>query len=199
MEGLPPLSPLDGRPQRKDAVPSLLTIGHSTRPIDAFRSALEAHGIRRVADVRAFPASRRYPWFERGALERALADAGVGYSWLGASLGGRRRARGKPSRNVAVRNESFRAYADHMATDDFRRGVRELLALARDAPTAAMCAELLWWRCHRSFLADHVVLVEGWDVLHVRDEGPPDPHRPRREARVVDGGLVYDGGVLPFA
>jgi uncharacterized protein (DUF488 family) len=175
------------------------TIGHSTRPIEAFLAALRAHGLDTVADVRAFPASRRHPQFARDALERALGEAGFRYVWMGEGLGGRRRSGGGPSRNAAIRDAGLRAYADHMATAPFRAAVRALRRIARASPTAVMCAELLWWRCHRSLLADHLALVEGARVLHVRDERVVEAHRPKREARVEDDRVVYDVGELPFA
>ncbi len=167
------------------------TVGHSTRALEEFVGILRSHGIARIADVRAFPASRRHPHFARDALERSLEAAGLSYAWLGDTLGGRRRARAG-SRHAAIRSESFRAYADHMETETFRTGVRRLLDLAREKATAAMCAEVLWWRCHRSFLADHLVLVEGVRVLHLLDAQKVEPHRPKREARVLGGTVVYD-------
>jgi uncharacterized protein (DUF488 family) len=170
----------------------LWTIGHSTRPIGDTLALLSANGIGSVADVRAFPASRRHPQYGRDALEASLAEAGVRYAWLGGPLGGRRSG-AKESRNVALRVAAFRAYADHMATEEFRRGVEALLALARRSPTAFLCAEALWWRCHRALLSDHLVLVHGARVLHVMDAGAPKEHRPRPEARVEGDRLVYDG------
>jgi uncharacterized protein (DUF488 family) len=175
-----------------DAEPlTVWTVGHSTRSLDELLAALRAHGVRTVADVRAFPASRRHPHFAREPLERALGDAGLAYAWLGETLGGRRT--GAPgSRHAALRVAGFRAYADHMETKRFRAGVDALEALARSSPTAAMCAELLWWRCHRAFLADHLVLLRGMRVVHVRDAGHATVHVPRPEARVEGDHLVYD-------
>ena len=171
----------------------LWSIGHSTRPFDAFAALLERNGVLAVADVRKIPRSARHPWFSREALERALPERGVEYVALGGPLGGLRRgAAGAPSRNGAIRSASFRAYADHMATPEFREGVARLLDLGRRVPTAFLCAEAVWWRCHRSFLADHLVAVEGVEVLHVVDESPPRPHVPRPEARVDGRVLVYD-------
>jgi uncharacterized protein (DUF488 family) len=175
----------------------LWSIGHSTRPWDAFASLLGSNGLRAVADVRKVPRSSRHPWFSRDALETALPPLGVEYAWLGGPLGGLRRPR-PGSRNVAIRSASFRAYADHMATAEFREGVARLLALGRERPTAFLCAEAVWWRCHRSFLSDHLVAVEGVEVLHVIDESPPRPHAVRAEARVVDGTVVYDGASSPL-
>jgi uncharacterized protein (DUF488 family) len=169
----------------------LWSIGHSTRPLDELLGLLSRHGLRAMADVRKIPRSARHPWFAREALERSLPAVGVEYRWLGASLGGLRRA-APGSRNSALRSPSFRAYADHMASPEFREGVDELLALGRRTPTAFLCAEAVWWRCHRSFLADHLVGVLGVEVLHVIDTSTPKPHALRKEARVEDGALVYD-------
>jgi uncharacterized protein (DUF488 family) len=184
----------DPPPDRSSDV-VLWTIGHSTTPVERLLHALRTNGVRTLADVRAFPASRRHPQYGRAALEATLAAAGLRYAWLGDTLGGRRSA-ARDSRNVALRVEGFRAYADHMATAEFRRGVDDLLALAREAPTAFLCAEALWWRCHRGLLADHLVLVRGARVLHVLGDAPPREHRPRAEARVVSAAegdhLVYD-------
>jgi uncharacterized protein (DUF488 family) len=169
----------------------LFTIGHSTRTLDEFAALARAHGVAAIADVRKVPKSARHPWFSREALEGSLPERGLEYRWLGDSLGGLRRA-GPGSRNAAIRSGSFRAYADHMATAEFRAGVEALLDLGARGPTAAMCAEAVWWRCHRSFLADHLVAVLGVEVLHVLSEAAPKPHSPRKEARVEDGALVYD-------
>jgi uncharacterized protein (DUF488 family) len=173
----------------------LWTIGHSTRPVEELLAALRKNGIRALVDVRALPASRRNPQYGREALEASLAAADVRYTWLGDALGGRRATR-PDSKNVALRVAAFRGYADHMATAEFRRGIDALLAAAREAPTAFLCAEALWWQCHRSLIADHLVLVCGARVLHVLGDGPPKPHSPRPEARVEvrSGGhhLVYD-------
>src|SRR5262245_46885886 len=178
-------------PTDSESVLTLWSIGHSTRPVEDLIAALLRHGVSTLADVRAFPASRRNPQFGRAALESALEAAGVRYAWLGEALGGRRAAR-RDTRNVALRVEGFRAYADHMATDEFRRGVEALLALAREAPTAFLCAEALWWQCHRSLLSDHLVLVCRARVLHIVGNGDAQPHRPRPEARREGDHLVYD-------
>ena len=149
------------------------TIGHSTRTADKFEQVLAAHGIRAVADVRRFPGSRRYPHFGRDALAVSLPRCGVEYAWMPA-LGGRRRPR-PDSRNLAWRNLAFRGYADYMETAEFAAALDELLALARRLPTAVMCAELLWWRCHRRLVADALV-HQGMTVIHIRDETHRDVH-----------------------
>jgi uncharacterized protein (DUF488 family) len=176
--------------ERAEAL-TLFTVGHSTRPVGDLISSLRRVGVLALADVRAFPSSRRHPQYGRDALEASLAAAGLRYAWLGDALGGRRAAKAD-SRNVALRVAAFRAYADHMATAEFRRGIDALLSLARAAPTAFLCAEALWWRCHRSLISDHLVLVRGARVLHVLGDAPPKPHAPRPEARVEGDHLVYD-------
>lgn len=167
------------------------TIGHSTRTLEGFVGLLKAHGIARLADVRAFPGSRRHPHFARESLARSLPEAGVEYVWLGAELGGRRPAPGRPSRNVGLRSASFRNFADYMETPAFARGADRLLALAAGAPTAFACAEALWWRCHRSLIADYLTAVRGWEVRHILGAGEAEPHRPMAEARREGEVLVY--------
>ncbi len=127
-------------------------------------------------------------------MEAWLPTHGLEYRWL-PSLGGRRRP-APDSPNVALRNDQFRAYADHMATDEFTAGVADLCALAAAHPVAVMCAESLWWRCHRRLLADHLVLVEQVPVEHVFHNGRIAAHHPTPEARRSDGGVVYDGGAV---
>jgi uncharacterized protein (DUF488 family) len=170
-------------------VATVFTIGHSTRPADEFVALLEEHAIRQLADVRRFPGSKRHPQFGREALAERLAQEGIGYHHLGA-LGGRRDAR-PDSPNRGWRNASFRAYADYMATDDFRAALDRLIALADEAPTAVMCAEAVPWRCHRNLIADALV-ARGHDVLHIVARGEARPHTLHPLARVRDSGdLVY--------
>lgn len=163
------------------------TIGHSTRALEPFIALLRREGVRHVADVRTFPGSRRYPHFGRDALAAALAEAGIAYSHHPA-LGGRRRPR-PDSRNGAWRNEGFRGYADHMATDEFRGALDALVALAAREPVAVMCAEAVPWRCHRSLLADALV-ARGVEVRHIMD-ARSEPHRLTRFAVVRDGCVEY--------
>ena len=129
------------------------TIGHSTREIDKFISALEANGIKLVADVRLLPGSKRYPQFNRESLAESLSERGIRYEHF-PELGGRRKP--KPdSRNTAWRNEAFRGYADHMETEGFREGVNRLVDLANKVgPSVLVCAEAVWWRCHRALISD---------------------------------------------
>ncbi len=141
--------------------------------------------------MRSFPGSRRYPRFNREALEKSLPAAGVEYVWLGKELGGRRKASGRPTRHTALRNASFRNYADYMETRAFREGIEALLALAAEKPTAYMCSEALWWRCHRGMISDFL-LSKGHDVLHIMSERDARPHRLHSAARLAADGPVYD-------
>ena len=167
------------------------TIGHSTRTIEEFIGALQANGIKLVADVRLLPGSKRYPQFNREELARSLSQAGIGYEHF-AKLGGRRKAR-KDSCNTAWRNESFRGYADHMETAEFANGIARLQQMAdRDGATAIMCAEAAWWKCHRSLIADYLKAL-GVEVIHIIDASKADPHPFTSAARIVDGKLDYAG------
>jgi uncharacterized protein (DUF488 family) len=170
------------------------SIGHGARSLDEFLGALAENGIRVVADVRSFPGSRLHPHFGKDALATSLTDAGIRYEHL-PGLGGRRRdAASSPHR--AIRVAAFRAYADHMDSDGFRDDLARLVELARAAPTAFMCAETLWWRCHRRLLSDRL-LVDGWVVTHVLGAGTTEPHRLWGVARVTaDEKIVYDAGTL---
>lgn len=171
---------------------SLLTVGHGTLPADEFAQLVTDAGVQLVVDVRSFPASRRHPQFGREAMERWLPDAGVAYRWE-PRLGGRRRAR-PDSAHVALRVPAFQGYADHMETAEFAAALDETLADAARRRTAVMCAESVWWRCHRRLLADAAELLRGAEVEHLFHDGRVTPHHPTPEARVDCGRLVYDGG-----
>lgn len=151
----------------------VLTVGHSTHALPAFLALLDGAGVELLADVRRFPGSRRLPQFGREALEGALAGTGVGYAHLEA-LGGRRRPRAD-SVNGGWENASFRGYADHLGSEELARGLERLEELAARRRVAVMCAEAPWWRCHRWLLSD-VLLVRGWDVVHVGPGGRRAPH-----------------------
>ena len=173
--------------------PNVWTIGHSTRAIAEFQELLVANDLSNIVDVRSYPGSRRYPQFNQVELSRVLGDVGVSYHHL-PNLGGRR----KPvphSRNTAWRNESFRAYADYMESDDFKKGIGELLVLAVDGRTAIMCAEAVWWRCHRGLVADYLK-ANGAEVIHIIDANHNEPHPYTSAARIIDGHLSYVG-LLP--
>jgi len=172
------------------------TIGHSTRPFEEFVALLRDNGVAAIADVRRFAGSRRNPQYGRDVLPAALAAQGIAYRWL-PGLGGRRRAR-PDSPNTAWRHEAFRGYADHMASDEFARGYRELLAYCAAQPSALMCAETLWWRCHRALVSDALV-ADGIEVIHILGPGKTARHVLRPPARLVDGRLTYTPPAAPPA
>ena len=168
--------------------PTVWTVGHSTRPLDEFLELLAAHEIELVVDVRRFPGSRRLPHYGGDALAAALGARGIAYCWLPA-LGGRRRP-DPASPNLGWRHPAFRAYADHVDTEAFAEGLLELLVLAHGLRTALMCAEVLWWRCHRRIIADVLVSL-GVPVVHIRSALAAESHRLGPPARLVDGRLTY--------
>jgi uncharacterized protein (DUF488 family) len=172
----------------------LFTIGHSTRPVADLIKALQAHSIQILVDIRAFPVSRRLPQFNRDALEKSLPAEGVRYVWMPA-LGGYRKKIVDDSPNIALRNESFRNYADYMLTPGFSNAAGQLVALAADSPTAYMCAERVYSRCHRMLVSDWLV-SHGHQVMHIDGIGPAQGHALSKEARVVDGELIYRGDRL---
>lgn len=160
------------------------TVGHSTRSAEEFREILLAHGIQVLVDVRSFPGSRRYPQFNRAALADSLQQVGIEYRHE-PRLGGRRTPR-KDSHNTAWKNASFRAYADHMESEEFRKGVKDLLELAANARTAVMCAEALWWRCHRRLISDYLK-TEGHEVIHILDRNKTQEHPVTLFSHGLDG------------
>ena len=167
---------------------TIWTLGHSTRSLEEFFALLAQHGIEAVADVRRHPGSRRLPWFARDALDVSLTERGLTYRWIPA-LGGRRRPQ-PDSPNTVWRNTSFRGYADHIGSAEFSNGLNELLELAGRCRTTLMCAELLWWRCHRALISD-VLKVRGIDVIHIVDEKQTVVHPYTSAAHVEDGRLSY--------
>lgn len=166
------------------------TVGHSTRGGEEFVEILLAHEIKVLLDVRTFPSSRRYPQFNRASLASALALQEILYQHE-PRLGGRRTPR-PDSHNTAWRNAQFRGYADHMETEEFKNGVRELLELSASARVAVMCAEAVWWKCHRSLIADYFK-AEGHEVVHIVDAKKTEEHPFTTAARIVDGKLSYRG------
>ena len=164
------------------------TIGHSTRGNQEFISILDEQRIGGVADVRQFPGSRRYPHFGRDELEKSLAAAQIGYRHF-PELGGRRSPQAD-SPNTAWRNKAFRGYADYMSSVAFQEGIKRLMELAAEKRVAIMCAEAVWWRCHRSLIAD-LLKAEGWRVLHILDEAKVAEHPFTSAARIVEGRLSY--------
>jgi uncharacterized protein (DUF488 family) len=173
---------------------TLFTIGHSTRTLEELIEALRAHSIQTLVDIRAFPMSRRLPHFNRDSLEKALPEAGIRYIWM-KELGGRRRKSLADSPNVALRNDSFRNYADYMLRPEFDHAISELIKIGEPSRTAYMCAERVYFRCHRMLVSDWLV-AHGHEVLHIDDAKPPKPHQLTSEARLVDGQLVYRGDRL---
>lgn len=168
---------------------TIWTIGHSTRAIEDFIALLHHYRIEAIADVRRFPGSRRLPQFGQEALRASLNEAGIEYQLI-TELGGRRRA-AADSVNVAWRNASFRGYADHTASREFAVGLERLQQLAARRRTSMMCAEVLWWRCHRSLVSD-VLMVSGTRVMHIQDEQHIEEHPFTRPARLYQGRLIYD-------
>jgi uncharacterized protein (DUF488 family) len=173
-----------------DSPAALWTVGHSTRSFAEFNEILLSHHIGAIVDVRSFPGSRRYPQFNQAELSQSLAAAGVRYSH-NPQLGGRRRPL-PGSKNTAWRNASFRAYADHMETGEFKEGITRLLELAAEKRTAFMCAEAVWWRCHRSLIADYLK-ASGREVFHIIDTRKTEAHQFTSPARIVAGRLSYEG------
>jgi uncharacterized protein (DUF488 family) len=165
------------------------TIGHSTRTIDELISLLKENEIELLADVRAWPGSNRYPQFNKDALKESLNAQGIRYEHF-PELGGKRKP--KPdSRNTAWRNTSFRGYADYMETEQFQKGIERLLSVSAEAsPTAIMCAEAVWWRCHRSLIADYLKAGEV-EVLHILGANKVEPHPYTSAARIANGELSY--------
>jgi len=179
--------------------PLVFTVGHGARPLRELVDVLLAAGVGRVVDVRRFPGSRRHPHFARAALEESLPAAGIAYAFAGDVLGGRRSTSGA-SRHGAWREPAFRAYADHMDTPEFRAAVLALLNEARAGPAPAiLCAETLWWRCHRRLVSDALV-ARGARVVHLLSTTSRQEHALSPMARLGDDGWpVYDVGCLPLS
>jgi uncharacterized protein (DUF488 family) len=170
------------------------TIGHSTRELSELIFALQAHGIKTLVDIRSIPMSRRLPHFNRENLEKELPKLGMEYVWL-RELGGRRKRQIPDSPNVALRNDSFRNYADYMLTTGFEQGIETLLRISQDGPVAIMCAERVYFRCHRMLVSDYLT-AHGHDVLHIDDEKAARRHQLMPEARISEGRLLYRGDRL---
>jgi uncharacterized protein (DUF488 family) len=168
----------------------ILTIGHSSRSIEKFIELLEAHGVKRVVDIRTVPRSRHNPQFNRDALPGSLKQAGIGYTHLD-ELGGLRHAR-KDSPNTGWRNASFRGYADYMQTPKFAAAIESLIVMAGNERVAIMCAEAVPWRCHRSLVAD-ALQVRGVEVAHIMNADAPRPHSITPFACVDGTSITYPG------
>jgi uncharacterized protein (DUF488 family) len=173
---------------------TLYTIGHSTRTIEELIEALRAHEIQTLVDIRAFPMSRRLPQFNREALEKSLPAAGIQYVWMKA-LGGYRKKILEESPHIALRNQSFRNYADYTLTPEFEQAIAELLGLAEKSRTAYMCAERMYFQCHRMIVSDWLV-AHGHEVKHIDGTGPVKAHALTADGRIVDGRLIYRGDRL---
>ncbi|HKT59024.1 MAG TPA: DUF488 domain-containing protein [Gemmatimonadales bacterium] len=173
---------------------SVWTIGHSTRPFEEFLGILAQNDIEAVADVRRYPCSRRWPHFAREPLAEALELHGLVYQWL-PELGGRRSPRAD-SPNTAWRSAAFRGYADYMMTEAFAEGLDRLVNLACGLRSAVMCAEAVWWRCHRGLIAD-VLRWYRFDVIHILGPGSTAPHPYTAAARIVRGRLSYAASAAP--
>jgi uncharacterized protein (DUF488 family) len=172
----------------------LFSIGHSNQSLDRFLGLLAQHQIEALVDIRRFPGSSKYPHWNQDSLVSALGDAGVQYYWIEA-LGGRRRSKpGAPdsSPNLGLRNESFRNYADYMLTEEFRQAVERLLGVVALQRTAMMCAEAVYWRCHRRLVSDFL-LANHVTVHHIFPSGEVQPHRLTDGAKVGQAKVTYPG------
>jgi len=167
---------------------TIYTIGHSTHSLAEFLDTLQSFNIKLLADVRRLPGSRKFPQFDAENLQTSLAENGIQYIHL-ANLGGRRKVK-KDSKNNRWNNSSFRGYADYMETEEFAAAIKELEAIALKQTTAIMCAEAVWWRCHRSMVADYLK-AKGWNVLHIMAIGNAQEHTYTSPARILDGNVVY--------
>jgi len=173
----------------KKSQKEIWTIGHSTRTIDHFIGMLQSFNIEEVVDIRSFPGSRRYPHFNKEALENSLPANGIRYTHL-KDLGGRRPA--KPdSINTGWHNAAFRGFADYIQTDDFKKGIQELEAIAETQRTCYMCSEAVWWRCHRSLVSDFLKL-KGWKVYDIMEMGKAEEHPYTQPAKIINGKLSYE-------
>jgi uncharacterized protein (DUF488 family) len=164
------------------------TIGHSTRTIEDLVAMLQSFGIAVVVDVRSYPGSRRYPQFNKEALDISLGKNNIRYFHI-KDLGGRRKSNPE-SKNTKWRNDAFRGFADYMETDSFKKGVEQLQSLATSQRTAYMCSEAVWWRCHRSLISDYLKSI-GWTVIHIMDKEKAEEHPYTSAARIVNGKLSY--------
>jgi uncharacterized protein (DUF488 family) len=169
------------------------TVGHSNIAIEAFLELLRMHRLEAVADVRRFPASRRHPHFAKDALSQSMTRAGIAYAHFG-DLGGRRTPR-PDSGNSNWKNSAFRGYADYMETAQFQHAIAPLTDLSSTMPTALLCAEALWWQCHRSLIADYLKAA-GWTVIHILPAGKTQEHPYTSAARIVSGQLTYGADSL---
>lgn len=176
--------------------PPVLTIGHSNHSLGQFLALLARHHVQALIDIRRFPGSRAHPHFQQDHLAAALPKSGINYHWLEA-LGGRRRKQREPSPNLGLENRGFRNYADYMLTGEFQKGVENLLEIARQKRTAILCAEGLFWRCHRRLVSDFLV-ASGVTVHHIMPTGDVRPHRLTNGAVTEGGRVTYPGAKSLF-
>ena len=167
---------------------TIWTIGHSTHSLDEFVAMLHSFEIEIVVDIRSFPGSRKFPQFNKEALEKSLPENKIAYTHL-KKLGGRRKV-DPESKNTIWRHPAFRGYADYMETNSFVEGIKELTEIAQQQRTAYMCSEAVWWRCHRSMVSDYLK-AQGWDVQHIMQINKSSEHPYTQPARIVDGKLTY--------
>jgi uncharacterized protein (DUF488 family) len=168
---------------------TIYPVGHSNKSFEEFVAMLRSFNIELLVDIRSLPGSRKYPHFDKEALQLSLPANGIQYMHL-LSLGGRRKVN-KDSRNTAWRHPAFRGYADYMETETFAEGIKELEAAAMQSCTAYMCSEAVWWRCHRSMVSDYLKL-RGWRVMHIMSEGKATEHPYTSAATIINGKLSYE-------
>ncbi len=167
---------------------TIYTIGHSTHTIAHFIAMLQSFDISVLADIRSLPGSRKWPQFNQDELQRSLAAVGMKYIHM-PGLGGRRKPR-PDSVNTAWQNKAFMGYADYMATQEFKDAIAQLEAIAEQKPTVYMCAEAVWWRCHRALVSDYLK-VHNWQVMHIMETGKATEHPYTSPAKPVQGNLFY--------
>ncbi len=173
----------------KEKNKAIWTIGHSTRSLPEFVAMLQSFNIELIADIRSFPGSRKFPQFNKEALEISLPENKIQYVHI-EDLGGRRKPN-SDSKNTAWRHVAFRSYADYMETGSFKDGIKELEKIALKQRTAYMCSEAVWWRCHRSMVSDYLKL-NGWEVMHIMGIEKATEHPYTAPARIVNGELNYE-------
>lgn len=175
--------------QMKEENKTIWTIGHSTRPFEEFVAMLHSFKIEAVVDIRSFPGSRKFPQYNKEALQISLPENKIQYVHL-KELGGRRKV-SPDSKNTVWRHIAFRGYADYMETNDFKNGIIELEKIAFKQRTAYMCSEAVWWRCHRSMVSDYLK-VNGWEVMHIMGIAKEEEHPYTAPARIEKGELTYE-------
>lgn len=168
---------------------AIWTIGHSTHPLKEFISMLQSFGIHMLVDIRSYPGSRRYPQFNKEELEFFLPESNIQYFHF-KNLGRRRRKANPDSRNTKWKSPAFRGYADYMETDTFKQGIKDLEKIALRDPTAYMCSEAVWWRCHCSLVSDYLK-ARGWKVMHIMGIGKAEEHPYTGPASIVEAELSY--------